>query len=81
MPEENMPVHLASIPVVLNSTSTTDVSIISVQHRREGRAKGRVAALDLRIGLNMLGIEGRKLLFEYITQKLQQAVEKAPHPE
>src|SRR5436305_1168972 len=48
---------------------------------REHIPKERVAAIDLRIGLCMLGIEGRKLLFEYITQKLQQASEKIPQPE
>jgi hypothetical protein len=47
--------------------------IVPVQQHRERIPKGRVAAIDLRIGLRMLGQEGRKLLAEYITIKLQQA--------
>jgi hypothetical protein len=63
---------------VLSETGTpTTPSVLfpivpELQHR-EHIPKGRVAATDLRIGLSMLGQEGRKLLAEYITIKLQQA--------
>jgi hypothetical protein len=61
--------------IVLSETSIPSVlfPIVPVQQHRERIPKGRVAAIDLRIGLSMLGQEGRKLLAEYITIKLQQA--------
>ena len=63
---------------VLPETSTPTTPrvlfpIVPVLQHRERIPKGRVAAIDLRIGLSMLGQEGRKLLAEYITIKLQQA--------
>ena len=66
---------------VLQPSSTTLSPIVPVQQHRERIPKGRVAAIDLRIGLSMLGQEGRKLLAEYITIKLQQASKKTPQPE
>jgi hypothetical protein len=53
-------------PGVLTSSTT-----VSLQRRRESILKGRVASIDLRIGLNLLGQEGRKLLAEYISAKRQ----------
>jgi len=55
-----------SPPSVLTSSTT-----VSLQRRRESILKGRVASIDLRIGLNLLGQEGRKLLAEYISAKRQ----------
>jgi hypothetical protein len=68
---------------VLPETSTTHQSsvlfpIVPVQQHHERIPKGRDAAIDLRIGLSMLGKEGRKLLAEYITIKLQQASTNTP---
>ena len=68
---------------VLSETSTPTTPrvlfpIVPVQQHRERIPKGRVAAIDLRIGLSMLGQEGRKLLAEYITIKLQQASKNTP---
>lgn len=56
----------------LSETSNPTFSIVSVLRQRESIFKERVAALDLRIGLNMLGVEGRKLFIEYISTKRQQ---------
>jgi len=65
--------------IVLPETSTdtppsvlTRLTTVSLQRRRESIFKGRVASIDLRIGLNLLGQEGRKLLAEYISTKRQQ---------
>jgi len=66
--------------IVLQPSSTPtqpSVPIVPVQQHRERQSKGRVAAIDLRIGLNMLGIEGRKLLAEYITIKRQRLTDKS----
>jgi hypothetical protein len=49
--------------------------------RQKPLSKARVAAIDLRIGLKLLGEQGRKLLAEYVTQKLQQASNKSSLPE
>ncbi len=51
--------------------SADTLSSALVQQHRERMSKGKVAAFDLIIGLNMLGIEGRKLLVEYILLKRQ----------
>ena len=64
--------------VVLHTSSTTphcvlsSSPIVSQQRRQAGIFKERVASIDLRIGLNLLGEQGRKLLAEYITIKRQQ---------
>ena len=55
---------------VLETPSTTLPKVLAQQHRKH-ISKSRAAAIDLRIGLNMLGIEGRKLLIEYILLKRQ----------
>ena len=59
--------------------SHSNVPIVPIDHDREKLPKGRVAAIDLRIGLSMLGQEGRKLLAEYITIKLQQEAQNTLH--
>ena len=66
---------------VLSETSIPSVlfPIVPVQQHLEHISKGRVAAIDLRIGLSMLGQEGRKFLAEYITIKLQQASKNTSH--
>ena len=46
--------------------------IVSPQQRQAGIFKERVTSIDIRIGLNLLGEQGRKLLAEYITIKRQQ---------
>jgi hypothetical protein len=71
-PEPHLVPSETSIPSVL-------FPIVPVQQHRERIPKGRVAAIDLRIGLSMLGQEGRKLLAEYITIKLQQAATNTAH--
>jgi hypothetical protein len=68
---------------VLPETSTPTTPsvlfpIVPVQQHRKHIPKGRVSAIDLRIGLSMLGQEGRKLLAEYIAIKLQQASKNTP---
>jgi len=46
------------------------------QEKREKSIQGRVASIDLRIGLNLLGEQGRKLLAEYITIKRRHMADK-----
>jgi hypothetical protein len=42
------------------------------REKREKNTQGRVASIDLRIGLNLLGEDGRMLLAQYIKTKSQQ---------
>ena len=71
--------------VVLPTTSThptqpsvlSSSPIVSPQRRRKGISKERVVSIDLRIGLNLLGEQGRKLLAEYITIKRQRLTDKS----
>jgi len=48
-----------------------EASTVSSRKKAVQPSLKRDAAVDLRIGLNMLGEEGRKLLAEYITIKRQ----------
>ena len=81
MSENEIPICQPSFSVGKQPGNPTPSPIVPVQHHRVHLSKGRVAAIDLRIGLNMLGQEGRKLLAEYVAQKLQQASEKISQPE
>jgi hypothetical protein len=53
-----------------------NVSTTSSRKKAAQPSLPRDAAIDLRIGLNMLGEEGRRLLAEYVTIKQKQASEK-----
>jgi hypothetical protein len=50
----------------------------SPKEPKKSTSTQRDAARDRRIGLNMLGPEGRKLFFEYITIKQQHRSDKTP---
>ena len=52
-----------------------EVSTVSLRRKAVQASLKRDAAIDLRIGLNMLGEEGRKLLAEYITIKRQRLID------
>jgi hypothetical protein len=54
-----------------HSTSlvTGETPLSPRQHQHEAIFKKRVASIDLRIGLNLLGEKGRMLLAEYIQTK------------
>jgi hypothetical protein len=56
---------------VLSETSTrTPPNVLSCSQQQEQLScKGRIAAIDLRIGLLLLGEEGRKLLTEYMADQ------------
>ncbi len=53
------------------SLLTSETPLLSRQRRHELISKKRVASIDLRIGLNLLGENGRMLLTEYIKTKSQ----------
>ena len=52
------------------------VPTVSIGEKTAQPSLKRDAAIDLRIGLNMLGEEGRKLLAEYIYIKRQRTTDK-----
>ena len=49
-----------------------ETHVLPRQHHHEAMFKNRVASIDLRIGLNLLGENGRLLLIEYIKTKASQ---------
>jgi hypothetical protein len=55
-----------------------ECKVMNEREKREKSIQGRVASIDLRIGLNLLGERGRKLLAEYITIKRQHMADKTP---
>jgi hypothetical protein len=55
---------------------TEPVPTVSIGEKTAQPSLTRDAAIDLRIGLNMLGEEGRKLLAEYISIKRQRIAGK-----
>jgi len=48
---------------------TSETPLSPCQHQHKVIFKKRVASIDLRIGLNLLGENGRMLLAEYIKTK------------
>jgi hypothetical protein len=50
----------------------SEIPLLSHQHQHDVIFKERVASIDLRIGLNLLGEKGRMLLEEYIKTKTSQ---------
>jgi hypothetical protein len=63
--------HATSLP-----DKAEQVPTVSYGEKTAHSCLKRDAAIDLRIGLNMLGAEGRKLLAEYITIKRQRMINK-----
>ena len=55
-----------------NTLLTSETPLLSRQHQHDVIFKERVATIDLRIGLNLLGEKGRILLEEYIKTKTSQ---------
>jgi len=66
LPEPSLVLETASTPP---ASALTGLPTVSLQRRRESIFKERVASTDLRIGLYLLGQEGRKLLAEYIKRQ------------
>ncbi len=54
------------------SFAACETSGLPRQHQLEVMFKNRVVSIDLRIGLNLLGENGRMLLAEYIKTKASQ---------
>lgn len=55
-----------------NTLLTSETYVLPRQHQHDVLIKERVATIDLRIGLNLLGEKGRILLEEYIKTKTSQ---------
>jgi hypothetical protein len=68
---DNTPISVGKSPLRLEATPSRSLSI-PVQKDHARLSTGRIAAIDLRIGLKMLGEQGRKLLAEYIVTKRQE---------
>ena len=76
MPEETAITKPHNVQAV---SSTSPKSPAPLQQRRRKRIfRARVASIDTRFGLSLLGEQGRKQLAEYIKIKRQHMADKTP---